>query len=167
MKPCLLAGGEWLQSFSIISLSPIFPGVPLECRHKRFDVRLMKGIVSSRMTTREKKDALDLLQGTLDLLILQTLASGRAHGHAIAYLIGMRSDDVLQVGHGSLYPALQRLLKLDLIAVEDGISENNRKARFYRLTPKGRKKLFTETSRWERFSAAVTAILAPPSEENS
>jgi PadR family transcriptional regulator PadR len=119
------------------------------------------------MTTQEKKDALDLLQGTLDLLILQTLATGRAHGHAIALSIEARSDEVLQVGHGSLYPALQRLLKLDCIAVEDGISENNRKARFYRLTPKGRKQLYTETSRWERFSAAVTAILTPSSERNS
>lgn len=114
------------------------------------------------MTTRESSDQLDLLQGTLDLLILQTLAFGRAHGHAIAKSIERRSDEVLQVGHGSLYPALQRLLKDGLISAEDGVSENNRKARFYRLTARGRKKLFHETSRWQRFSDAIARVLAPP-----
>ncbi|HZP05660.1 MAG TPA: PadR family transcriptional regulator [Terracidiphilus sp.] len=107
------------------------------------------------------------MQGTLDLLVLQTLATGRAHGHAIACSIERRSEDVLQVGHGSLYPALQRLLKLGLIAAEDGISENNRKARFYRLTAKGRKQLFAEASKWQRFSEAMARILAPIAEENS
>jgi len=119
------------------------------------------------MSTREPDAQLELLQGTLDLLILQTLVFGRAHGHAIARTIERRSEDVLQIGHGSLYPALQRLLKLDFIVAEDGISENNRKARFYRLTPKGRKHLFAETSRWERFSNAIARILAPATEENS
>jgi transcriptional regulator len=118
------------------------------------------------MTTKELNEQLELLQGTLDLLILQTLACGRAHGHAIARSIERRSEDVLQVGHGSLYPALQRLLKLGLIAAEDGTSENNRKARFYRLTAKGRKKLRAETSKWERFSQAVARVLAPLAEEN-
>ncbi len=118
------------------------------------------------MTTQADKEALNLLQGTLDLLILQTLAAGRAHGHAIAHSIERRSDDVLQVGHGSLYPALQRLVKLGLITAEDGTSENNRKARFYRLTPKGRRQLYTETTRWERLSAAMARILAPAAEEN-
>jgi PadR family transcriptional regulator, regulatory protein PadR len=107
------------------------------------------------------------MQGTLDMLILQTLATGRAHGHAIACSIERRSDEVLQVGHGSLYPALQRLLKLDLIVAEDGISDNNRKARFYRLTAKGRRQLFAETSKWQRFSSAIARILAPVVEENS
>jgi len=113
------------------------------------------------MPTQADKETLNLLQGTLDLLILQTLATGRAHGHAIAHSIERRSDDVLQVGHGSLYPALQRLLKLGLIRAEDGTSENNRRARFYQLTPKGRGQLYAETSRWERFSAAMARILAP------
>jgi len=113
------------------------------------------------MSTREGNDPIDLLQGTLDLLILQTLVFGRAHGHAIARTIGLRSDEVLRVGHGSLYPALQRLLKLKLIAAEDGISENNRKARFYRLTEKGRKALAAETSKWQRFSEAIGRILSP------
>lgn len=113
------------------------------------------------MSTREKDSPLDLLQGTLDLLILQTLLYGQAHGHAIARSIEHRSDEVLRVGHGSLYPALQRLIKLKLIAAEDGLSENNRKARFYRLTEKGRKALLEETSRWERFSSAMARILSP------
>ena len=119
------------------------------------------------MSTREAGNQLELLQGTLDLLILQTLATRRAHGHAIARSIEQRSDDVLQVGHGSLYPALQRLLKLGLIAAEDGVSENNRKARFYRLTAKGRKRLCMEASRWQRFSNAIGRILAPVVEESS
>lgn len=113
------------------------------------------------MSTREKDSPLDLLQGTLDLLILQTLALGRAHGHAIARSIERRSDEVLQVGHGSLYPALQRLLRSGLIEGEDGVSENKRKARFYRLTEKGRKHLHAETSKWQKFSNAIARILTP------
>src|SRR5215469_17973647 len=123
--------------------------------------------MSGRMSTKETDNQLELLQGTLDLLILQTLAFGRAHGHAIACSIERRSEDVLQVGHGSLYPALQRLLKLGLIAAEDGISENNRKARFYQLTAKGRRQLFAEASRWQRFSDAIARVLAPIAEESS
>lgn len=118
------------------------------------------------MATRDFDDQLDLLQGTLDLLILQTLAFGRAHGHAIARSIEHRSEEVLQVGHGSLYPALQRLLKQGFIVAEDGISENNRKARFYKLTAKGRKRLSTETSKWERFSYAIARLLRPLAEES-
>jgi len=127
-------------------------GAPLDIRPE--------DIYSSRMSTKGA-DQLELLQGTLDLLILQTLAAGRAHGHFVARSIEQRSDDVLQVGHGSLYPALQRLLKSGLIVAEDGTSENNRKARFYRLTPKGTKKLSIELSRWDRFSHAMTRVLAP------
>ena len=118
------------------------------------------------MSTRDENEQLELLQGTLDLLILQTLAFGHAHGHAIARSIERRSEEVLQVGHGSLYPAIQRLLKLGLIVAEDGLSENNRKARFYRLTAKGRKRLYIETSKWERFSEAMGRILAPMAEES-
>lgn len=119
------------------------------------------------MSTREAKNQVELLQGTLDLLILQTVALGRAHGHAIARCIEQRSGEALQVGHGSLYPALQRLLKLGLITAEDGISENNRKARFYRLTAKGRKHLFTEASKWQKFVDAVACVLAPAVEGES
>ncbi|HEU5352636.1 MAG TPA: PadR family transcriptional regulator [Terracidiphilus sp.] len=119
------------------------------------------------MSTRKTNDPLELMQGTLDLLVLQTLAPGRAHGHAIACSIERRSDEVLQVGHGSLYPALQRLLKLGLIEAENGISENNRKARFYRLTAKGRRHLFAEASKWQKFSEAIARILSPAVKENS
>ncbi len=117
------------------------------------------------MSTREANDQLGLLQGTLDLLILQTVALRPAHGHAISKSIEFRSQEVLQVGHGSLYPALQRLIKQGLIAGEDGASENNRKARYYRLTAKGRRKLFAETSKWQRLSEAVGRILTPLAEE--
>ena len=119
------------------------------------------------MSTKAARSQIDLLQGTLDLLILQTLALGRRHGHAIAGSIEQRSEEVLQIGHGSLYPALQRLLKRGLIKAEDGLSENHRKARFYSLTAKGRKQLFTETSKWQNFSTAIAQILAPIAEENS
>src|ERR1700746_1728304 len=119
------------------------------------------------MSTREEENPLELLQGTLDLLILQTLAFGRAHGHAIARSIERRSEEVLQVGHGSLYPALQRLLKLGLITAEDGLSENNRKARFYRLTAKGRRQLSAESSKWERLTRAIARVLSPAVEERS
>lgn len=117
------------------------------------------------MPTRNQDHSLDLLQGTLDLLILQTLTFGPVHGHAIARSIERQSEEVLRVGHGSLYPALQRLLKLKLIAAEDGVSENNRKARFYRLTPQGRRALHAETSKWQRFSEAVARIVRPLPEE--
>jgi PadR family transcriptional regulator PadR len=106
----------------------------------------------------------DLLQGTLDLLILQTLVLGPAHGHTIAYAIEHRSDEVLQVEHGSLYPALHRLEDRSWIASEWGASENNRKARFYHLTAKGRKQLAKQTSRWNQLVSAVNQILRPAEE---
>jgi len=106
----------------------------------------------------------DLLQGTLDLLILQTLVLGPAHGHTIAYAIERRSDEVLQVEHGSLYPALHRLEERGWIASSWGASENNRKARFYRLTPKGRKQLARQTGRWNQLVTAVNQILRPAEE---
>src|ERR1700688_2895742 len=99
------------------------------------------------MSTKEQKERIDLLQGTLDLLILRTLRPGPAHGHAIAKGIERSSDDVLQVEQGSLYPALHRLIKRRWISVEDGTSENNRRAKFYRLTASGRKQLDVETSK--------------------
>lgn len=100
-----------------------------------------------------------MLQGTLDLLILRTLQPGPAHGHAIAKAIERTSSDVLQVEQGSLYPALHRLLKRGWITAEDGTSENNRRAKFYRLTPKGRKQLTIETGKWDRLAAAIARIL--------
>jgi len=103
----------------------------------------------------------DLLQGTLDMLILQTLVLGPAHGHTIAHVIEHRSEDVLQVEHGSLYPALHRLENRGWIASFWGSSENNRKARYYRLTPAGREQLAEQTSRWEQLSRAIGRVLKP------
>jgi PadR family transcriptional regulator PadR len=117
------------------------------------------------MSTKEQKERIELLQGTLDLLILRTLRLGPAHGHAIAKAIEFRSDDVLQVEQGSLYPALHRLIKRGWISVEAGTSENNRRAKFYRLTAKGRKQLQVETSKWEKLAGAIARILRPASEE--
>ena len=110
------------------------------------------------------KDArVELLQGTLDLLILRTLLPGPAHGHAIAKSIERSSSDVLQVEQGSLYPAC-RLIKRGWIVAEDGTSENNRRAKFYRLTLKGKKQLTVETSKWDRLAAAIARILRPQPE---
>ena len=103
----------------------------------------------------------ELLQGTLDLLILKTLALGPAHGHTIAHAIEHRSEDVLQVEHGSLYPALHRLEDRGWIASFWGTSENNRRARYYRLTPQGRAQLAAKTSRWDEIVRAVNRILRP------
>jgi PadR family transcriptional regulator, regulatory protein PadR len=116
------------------------------------------------MSTREKS-RVELLQGTLDLLILRTLLPGRAHGHAIAKAIECNSEDVLQVEQGSLYPALHRLIKRGWISAEEGASENNRHAKYYRLTPKGRKQLIVETTRWDKLARAVGCILRPPARE--
>jgi PadR family transcriptional regulator PadR len=119
------------------------------------------------MSTRDEEDRIELLQGTLDLLILRTLAPGPAHGHAIAKTIERNSDDVLQVEQGSLYPALHRLLKRKWISAEEGISENNRRAKFYRLTTVGRKQLLVETTKWDKLARAIGRILRPSRQENS
>ena len=101
----------------------------------------------------------DLLQGTLDLLVLRTLAQGAMHGWGIALSIQQVSRDVLQVNQGSLYPALHRLEQQGLIEAEWGASENNRQAKFYQLTRAGRKQLAEETKNWLRLSEAVGRIL--------
>ena len=103
----------------------------------------------------------EMLLGTLDMLILQTLLPGPNHAHSIAHSIERGSDDILQVEHGSLYPGLYRLEDRGWIASFQGTSENNRKAKYYRLTPAGRKQLMVETSRWERLVRGVTGILRP------
>ncbi|HEY2498931.1 MAG TPA: PadR family transcriptional regulator [Candidatus Angelobacter sp.] len=117
------------------------------------------------MSTKESDKRIELLQGTLDLLILRTLLLGPAHGHAIAKAIEFRSDDVLQVEQGSLYPALHRLIRRQWISVEDGISENNRRAKFYRLTARGRRQLVVETSKWDKLAGAIARILQPAEPE--
>jgi transcriptional regulator len=102
---------------------------------------------------------LDLLRGTLDMLVLRTLSAGPLHGYAIAQRIRQSSQDVLQVGEGSLYPALQRLLVQGWLTAEWGISDTNRKVRFYRLTAAGRGQLRRETDEFERMVAAITRVL--------
>jgi transcriptional regulator len=117
------------------------------------------------MSTEGQDGRIELLQGTLDLLILRTLVFGPAHGHAIAKAIEQNSEDVLQVEQGSLYPALHRLIKRGSIAVEAGVSENNRRAKYYRLTARGRRQLQVETTRWEKLARAIGRILKPAAEE--
>ncbi len=113
------------------------------------------------MSTHDQKERLALLQGTLDLLILRTLLFGRQHGQGIARSIQESSKDELLVDHGALYPALQRLEDQGAITAEWGLSDNNRKARFYKLTQKGRKRLVQETSRWRRIAIAIGNVLGP------
>jgi len=133
-----------------------------------FKVLFRKMIFWSRMALMPKRGAPplegDLIQGTLDMLILQSLALGPAHGHTIANVIEHRSDEVLQVEHGSLYPALHRLEDRGWIASFWGTSENNRKARYYRLTPAGRKQLTEQTGRWDQLVRAVNRVLRPATE---
>ena len=118
------------------------------------------------MSTKEQNKRVELLQGTLDLLILRTLQLGPAHGHAIAKAIEAKSKDVLQVEQGSLYPALHRLIKRGWISVEEGTSENNRRAKYYGLTARGRRQLTVETSKWATLTGAIARILRPAKQEN-
>ena len=115
-----------------------------------------------------RKDSLErtkLLQGTLDLLILRTLVLGSQHGQGIARLIQQQSDDVFLVDHGSLYLALQRLENRGWVSAKWGISDSNRKARFYTLTAKGRHQLTDKAAQWRRIAAAITRILGPEESE--
>jgi PadR family transcriptional regulator, regulatory protein PadR len=116
------------------------------------------------MPRRQSPLGSEMLQGTLDMLVLRTLVLGPAHGHTIAHAIERGSEDVLQIEHGSLYPALHRLEDRGWIASFWGTSENNRKARYYRLTPAGRKQLHTQTTRWEQMVEAIGRILKPAEE---
>jgi transcriptional regulator len=117
------------------------------------------------MSTRDEKERVEFLQGTLDMLVLRTLILGPAHGHAIAHAIERNSDDVLQVEQGSLYPALHRLIRRGWIRAEEGTSEHNRRAKFYRLTAQGRKQLAVESTRWEKFAGAIARIMRPAEQE--
>jgi PadR family transcriptional regulator, regulatory protein PadR len=121
----------------------------------------MLGIVS----TREENERLELLQGTLDLLILRMLVFGPQHGQGIARAIQETSQKELLVEHGALYPALQRLEAKNWISAKWGRSSNNRKARFYTLTPAGRRQLVKEQTKWRRLAAAIGRILGPDGEE--
>ncbi len=109
-----------------------------------------------------ESDALELLQGTLDVLILKTLSWGPRHGYAVARWLHDTSDDVLRVEEGALYPALHRLERRGWIESEWGLSENNRRAKFYQLTRTGRQQLRVKMSSWERYAAAVSRVLAAP-----
>ncbi|MEO8028658.1 MAG: PadR family transcriptional regulator [Bryobacteraceae bacterium] len=117
------------------------------------------------MARRESNSQTDLLQGTLDLLILQTLAPGPAHGHTIAQIIGHRSDDFLQVEHGSLYPALHRLERKGFIEAKwETAPDRNREFKYYRLTDAGRKQLVQEESKWKQMASAIGRVMWPGDE---
>jgi PadR family transcriptional regulator PadR len=117
------------------------------------------------MSTQETQERLELLQGTLDLLILRTLIFGPRHGQGIARAIQETSEEELLVEHGALYPALQRLEQRAWISAKWGVSSNNRKARFYSLTAAGRKQLVRETTTWKRLSKAIARILGSEAAE--
>ncbi len=117
------------------------------------------------MATQEARERLELLQGTLDLLILRTLIFGSQHGQGIARAIQQTSEEELLVEHGALYPALQRLEERGWISAKWGTSSNNRTARFYSLTAAGRKQLVKETTKWKRLAAAIGRILEPGARE--
>jgi len=110
---------------------------------------------------------IELLQGTLDMIILQTLRWGPRHGYGLAQMIRANSRDALQVETGSLYPALHRLERQKLIAADWDVSENGQRVRVYTITAAGRRQLETHRSRWEQMSAAIGAILTPPAESES
>ena len=136
----------------------------------RVDIRPRWCDTLGRMTTQKNTDdRIALLQGTLDLLILKTLVLGQCHGQGVARLIQRQSEEVFFVDHGSLYLALQRLEDKKWISAKWGVSENNRKARFYSLTRKGREQLVEKTNEWQRLTRAMGLILGagegPSSEE--
>jgi|SRR5579862_2967098 len=106
-------------------------------------------------------DQIELLQGTLDMLILRTLQWGPQHGHGIGVAIRSGTDDVLHIDHGSLYPALHRLKRQGWIAAEWKQTENNQRAKYYRLTPAGKKHLASERSRWSRLVGAIARVMDP------
>lgn len=119
------------------------------------------------MPARRGLSRIELLQGTLDLIILQTLRWGPRHGYGLAQMIRATSREALRVETGSLYPALQRLEKQKWISADWDVSENGQRVRVYRLTAKGRKQLQSEVSRWEELSSAIARIMTPPRESES
>ena len=121
-------------------------------------------VVGGTMTDPKKQTNGEMLQGTLDMLILRTLVMGKAHGHTIAHIIENTSEDVLQVEQGSLYPALHRLEDRGWVKSSWGVSENNRKAKFYELTTAGKKQLAAERERWQQVVVAIGRILGEAAE---
>ena len=117
--------------------------------------------------TKHSRNRIELLQGTLDMLILQTLRWGPQHGYGISQAIRAGSNDVLQVETGSLYPALHRLVKQGWIKSDWGVSDNKQRARFYRLTPAGKKQLTAERSRWNQMIAAIAGLMNPGGSEGA
>src|SRR3954470_20894008 len=113
------------------------------------------------MARKPEEERLELLQGTLDMLILRTLQWGPQHGHGIGQTIRQQSDDLLKVETGSLYPALQRLVKRGWLKADWGVSKANQRAKFYRLTPEGRKQLLREQSRWTQLVNAIARVMSP------
>jgi PadR family transcriptional regulator PadR len=111
------------------------------------------------MTAKKNVSNAEMLKGTLDMMILRTLLTGDAHGHTIAKVIERTSEDVLEVEQGSLYPALHRLADRGWVSSYWGTSENNRKARFYKLTAAGRRQLIQETNRWRQMARAIGLVM--------
>lgn len=111
--------------------------------------------------SRQYQNRVELLQGTLDMLILQTLERGASHGYGVAQMLRARSDEILQVETGSLYPALHRLERQGWVASSWGQTEQNQRARFYRITAAGRRRLVQNRRKWETMAAAIAGILAP------
>jgi len=118
-----------------------------------------------RHPTREEANKLELMQGTLDMLILKTLRAGPLHGQGIARQIEQHSEETLQIEHGSLYPALQRLEQENWVSAEWGVSTSNRRAKFYTLTRSGRRHLLSEESRWQRLTRAIALVMKPAKQE--
>ncbi len=123
------------------------------------------GRLPATMAKQPSGDRIELVYGSLDMLILRTLRWGPTHGHGIAKSIERLSEETLKVEHGSLYPALQRLQQEGWITAQWGVSKNKQRAKYYRLTAAGRRQLVAETSRWERFVRAITGILWPAESE--
>jgi len=117
--------------------------------------------IGSMSTVDELRDKLELLQGTLEVLILRSLQAGPNHAYGISQFLDTQSDNQFVVDNGSLYPALQRLLQQQWIAAQWKVTPNGRRARYYRLTPLGRKQLVAATSKWQRFAEAMARVLAP------
>jgi transcriptional regulator len=138
--------------------------LPIVIRVEYKYIRIVIRVEDTRMVLKRPPEAGEILQGTLDMLILRTLVMGPAHGHTIAEAIERTSENALEVEQGSLYPALHRLEDRGWLSSEWGLSENNRRAKFYRLTARGRKELNAAAGRWRKMSRAIGLILGEAKE---